>query len=255
MRNKIFFTLVELLVVIAIISILMAMLLPALKMAQEMGKQACCSSNLKQIYNAEMLYSTDYNSWPTPAWRSDGGNFQRLLVGGSYLPVPIPSVSAKTWCDGLSIWPYVEPQGVFRCPSEKSPTKSSCGNAGDAWYGAHYGMTFSYVHGAVFFGNMYPSYGRLTQCANPSKRVFFGDRCHLFLIYPFLNWAPPMGPIPIKLRIFEYPITNTEYPIPKFISVLHRLEIESWILGVHFSFLLFLSACRPAQMSVPQYVL
>ena len=192
MRNKIFFTLVELLVVIAIISILMAMLLPALKMAQEMGKQACCSSNLKQIYNAEMLYSTDYNSWPTPAWRSDGGNFQRLLVGGSYLPVPIPSVSAKTWCDGLSIWPYVEPQGVFRCPSEKSPTKSSCGNAGDAWYGAHYGMTFSYVHGAVFLGNTYPSYGRLTQCANPSKRVFFGDRCHSFLITPFCNWAPPM---------------------------------------------------------------
>ena len=64
-----------------------------------------------------------------------------------------------------------------------------------------------------------------------------------------------LAPIPIKLRIFEYPITNTEYPIPKFISVLHRLEIESWILGVHFSFLLFLSACRPAQMSVPQYVL
>jgi len=61
--------------------------------------------------------------------------------------------------------------------------------------------------------------------------------------------------IPIKLRIFEYPITNTEYPMSKFISVLHRLEIESWILDIHFPFLLFLSAFRPAQMSVPQYVL
>ena len=192
--HSIKFTLIELLVVIAIISILMAMLLPALKKAQDMGRQSFCSSNLKQIYNAEMMYSMDYNSWPTPAWRSDGGNFQSLLVGGNYLPVPVPGVSATTWCAGFTSWPYNDPKGLFRCPSEKSPEQSSCGYAAQRWNGVHYGMTFSYVHGAVFLGNMYPSYGRLTQCATPSKRVFFGDRCHLFLIYPFLNWAPPMGP-------------------------------------------------------------
>ena len=118
--HSIKFTLIELLVVIAIISILMAMLLPALKKAQDMGRQSFCSSNLKQIYNAEMMYSMDYNSWPTPAWRSDGGNFQSLLVGGNYLPVPVPGVSATTWCAGFTSWPYNDPKGLFRCPSEKS---------------------------------------------------------------------------------------------------------------------------------------
>ena len=191
MKNKNAFTLVELLVVIAIISILMAMLLPMLKKARDMGSQAGCSSNLKQIHNAEMLYSTDYNSWPTPAWRSDGGNFQTLLVGGSYLPVPIPGMSSDAWIACYYGQQY--PQGVFRCPSEKSPAPS-CGYAGQPWASVHYGMTFSYVHGAVCLGNTYPLYARLTQCANPSKRVFFGDRCHFFVITPFCNWAPMQVP-------------------------------------------------------------
>ena len=51
--HSIKFSLIELLVVIAIISILMAVLLPALKKARDMGKQSCCFSNLKQIHNAE----------------------------------------------------------------------------------------------------------------------------------------------------------------------------------------------------------
>ena len=46
------FTLIELLVVIAIISALAALLLPALRMAREMGRRAVCLSNQRQIYFA-----------------------------------------------------------------------------------------------------------------------------------------------------------------------------------------------------------
>ena len=53
------FTLIELLVVIAIISILTALLLPALRNAKRMTKRTLCTSNLKQLYLILNNYASD----------------------------------------------------------------------------------------------------------------------------------------------------------------------------------------------------
>ena len=53
------FTLVELLVVIAIIAILMAILMPTLKLAKEQGKRAVCLSNLRQLMLAWIMYADE----------------------------------------------------------------------------------------------------------------------------------------------------------------------------------------------------
>ncbi len=57
------FTLIELLVVIAIISILMAMLLPALARARDLVRVNGCASNMRSIGLSFELYSDDFGDW------------------------------------------------------------------------------------------------------------------------------------------------------------------------------------------------
>ncbi|MBN2713752.1 MAG: prepilin-type N-terminal cleavage/methylation domain-containing protein [Planctomycetes bacterium] len=103
------FTLVELLVVISIITILAALLLPALNKAIETARSTSCKSNLKQLHNALSLYADDNN----------GVFFYGGTVWGGHKYWPTFITGRQTqfwgaWADGSK---YLEHGAVFGCPS------------------------------------------------------------------------------------------------------------------------------------------
>jgi prepilin-type N-terminal cleavage/methylation domain-containing protein/prepilin-type processing-associated H-X9-DG protein len=80
------FTLVELLVVMAIISVLAAMLLPALTRARESARSVACRSNLKQIGLAFGMYQEDYDEYfpscDNTGWPVVAGGWGKLWPSG-----------------------------------------------------------------------------------------------------------------------------------------------------------------------------
>lgn len=95
LRRRDTFTLIELLVVISIISILIAILLPALAKARSSSKTVNCLVNIRSSGTAIMVYTNDYNSWTMSYydinWDIDSGTtsdryWPTPLVMGNYLP-------------------------------------------------------------------------------------------------------------------------------------------------------------------------
>jgi len=108
------FTLVELLVVATIISILAAILLPALSKAVDRARLIACLSQVKQIGLGNSLYLNDYNQYLTPvldngAHLSTQDNVDYgmgLLCHGGYVSKSILWQCPGREQTGKSYWPW-----------------------------------------------------------------------------------------------------------------------------------------------------
>ena len=161
---KKFFTLVELLVVIAIISILAALLLPALQQARRAAQAANCLSNLKQFGLAFTMYLNDnddnpmYDTASSAADTSDPMYLNRVwywanhdkydYFGGRYLGMG-------------STQDIYRPGNIIDCPVNR--------------YGFNYNTGAGYHIDKHLYGR------KATQIKRPSKVFVFTDSGNLTL--------------------------------------------------------------------------
>ena len=132
MRCRAAFTLTELLVVIAIISVLAALLLPALEQGIEASRRIACASNVRQCYAAAICYAADCNR--TLPW-FPGRDSSNATIDNTCL---FATSSQETYIRGVYQSPYYGPTGwqtflrngyttstLYVCPSSKLPQTSS----------------------------------------------------------------------------------------------------------------------------------
>jgi prepilin-type N-terminal cleavage/methylation domain-containing protein/prepilin-type processing-associated H-X9-DG protein len=102
------FTLIELLVVIAIIAILAAILFPVFAQAREQARKISCTSNLKQIATAMLMYTQDYDeTYPLLAARDLAAK----------PPSPDFQYGSAAWHNAIQ--PYVQNYQVYICPDSE----------------------------------------------------------------------------------------------------------------------------------------
>ncbi len=146
------FTMVELLVVIAIISVLAAMLLPALDRARDSARGTYCANQLKQIGIFAMQYADDNGGWLPSLSQNTAACYVWLHC--------CPPTTARTWLTPYH--PATKPeQGLVTCPAYKR-----------IWFGmGNYGMNCS-IYAMSIWGKTYQRQEALRQ---PSRTASIAD--------------------------------------------------------------------------------
>jgi prepilin-type N-terminal cleavage/methylation domain-containing protein len=149
------FTLIELLVVIAIIALLVALLMPVVRRAMELGNRVVCSGKMGVIGKACILYAADNDGWPprecyiySPWW---SGHHEYPTYQGDAAPYWGGTPCHSAWWYGA---PHQDPRVAepwyFGCPGYRKGAAAImecgmttalntrlCNFLGDTWIGGY----------------------------------------------------------------------------------------------------------------------
>ena len=119
-RKSAGFTLIELLVVIAIIAILAAILFPVFARAREQARKANCTSNIKNITLATLMYVQDYDeTFPFVLDASGNCIFDVTNAGDNGKHPLVPGITGQEPQFQLVtvVASYVKNANVWYCPN------------------------------------------------------------------------------------------------------------------------------------------
>ncbi len=179
------FTLIELLVVIAIISILAALLVPAVKSARLRAYSVSCMSNLRQMGISTRSFVNDHEGW---LFTYNGWQGEDKL--GGYMGVPLDR-EGGLYCPGKEFSEKPQSGRIFGQPVE--------------WYESFtYGYNFEYLG---YDDTSTPLKRHMTDIGRPASIIVFGDTglssktlAFHMLINPYIWGYPPLGEYPIGTR-------------------------------------------------------
>lgn len=119
------FTLIELLVVIAVIAILMAVIIPALKLAKQKAAAIVCLANARQLTACWYMYQDEHDGKIVSANDGQDGWIQRpKMADGTSIDdwdLVSPPVTDEDEYRGIRaglLFPYIEAVDVFHCPGD-----------------------------------------------------------------------------------------------------------------------------------------
>lgn len=128
------FTLVELLVSMSIISLMLALLLPAVGAAREAARRTQCSVNLQQIGLALHMYHGSHRQFPAGistsydfSTRTGDVSMDAMFWSGAILPFLEQGALFEkltphgSWSSGFNAQALRKTLSIFRCPSSAAP--------------------------------------------------------------------------------------------------------------------------------------
>jgi len=177
-KNKAF-TLIELLVVISVITLLLAIIMPALSSAKSGAQALTCKSNLHQLLIASIGYATEHDGFYVPAasdmWDNPGlyrWHGSRDTLEDPFDPTRGPLVG------------YLADGRIKECPAKRDFLNGQDWNTnfeqGCGGYG--YNMTYigsrlwqSGIYNTQAWKNAYARTTRMTEISAPGKTLIFAD--------------------------------------------------------------------------------